>query len=135
MKVTTAALCEHAREREDGRIDLIGVFHQLHAPGFPAMQDHMTAVFVIEWAPDEVGEQPLRADLIGPQRRRILTIEGQTEVVTATTGAPPQTRLILPLDQVVFPEPGDYVFELLAAGDVVSLNPLHLLHQPAPSGS
>jgi hypothetical protein len=135
MRVTTAALCEHAREREDGRIDLVGVFHQLHAPGFPAVQEHMTAVFVIEWAPDEAGEQPLRADLVGPRRRRILAIEGQTEVVTGTSGAPPQTRLILPLEQVVFPEPGEYTFELLAAGDVVSLIPLHLLHQQAPSGS
>jgi hypothetical protein len=131
MKVTIAALCEHARERDDGRIDLIGVFHQLHAPGFPAVQEHMTAVFVLEWAADEVGEQGLRADLIGPGGRRILTIEGQTEVVPSAGRAPPQTRLILPLDQVVFPEPGDYTFELVVAGDVLPLCPLHLLPHDA----
>lgn len=129
MKVTTAALCEDARERADGRIDLLGVLHQLHAPGFPAVQEQMTAVFIIEWAADEAGPQPLRADLIGPGGRRILTIEGQTEVAPAG-GAPPQTRLILPLQQVVFPEPGEYGFELVAGGDVVALCPLHLLHVP-----
>jgi hypothetical protein len=131
MKVTTAVLCEQASERADGRIDLIGVFHQLHAPGFPAVQERMTAVFIIEWATDEVGPQQLRADLIGPRGRRILAIEGQTEVVAGTGHARPQTRLILPLDQVVFPEPGDYAFELQAGGDVITLCPLHLLqHDP-----
>ena len=129
MKVTTAALCELARERTDGRLDLIGVFDRLHAPGFPASQEQMTAVFVIEWAPDESGQQALRADLIGPGGRRILTIEGETEVQPTASGAPPQTRLILPLQQVVFPEPGDYRFELLAGGDVQSLCPLHLARQ------
>jgi hypothetical protein len=129
MKVTTAALCEQARERADGRIDLIGVFHQLHAPGFPAVQERMTAVFVIEWATDEAGPQQLRADLIGPRGRRILAIEGQTEVAAGTGEARPQTRHILPLEQVVFPEPGDYAFELLAGGDVITLCPLHLLQQ------
>jgi hypothetical protein len=128
MKVTTAALCEQAHERPDGRIDILGVMHQLHAPGFPAVQERITAVFIIEWAADEAGPQVLRADLIGPGRRRILTIEGETEVQPPAGGAPPQTRLILPLEQVVFPEPGDYAFELLAGGDVLSLCPLHLLH-------
>jgi len=129
MNVTTAVLCEHARERADGRLDLIGVFDRLHAPGFPAAQEQMTAVFVIEWAPGESGQQALRADLIGPQGRRVLTIEGQTEVQPTPSGVPPQTRLILPLEQVVFPEPGDYRFELLAGGDVRPLCPLHLIRQ------
>src|SRR3990172_9806872 len=115
MKLTIAALCEQARERNDGRLDLVGVFHELNAPGFPAVQDRMTAVFIIEWATDEVGAQPLRADLIGPGGRKILTIEGHTEVTLSAGASPPQTRLILPLEQVVFPEPGDYVFYLLAA--------------------
>jgi len=130
MKVTTAAVCEQARERDDSRIDLIGVFHQLHAPGFPAVQEHMTAVFVIEWAGDEAGEQSVRADLIGPQGRRILTIEGQTEVPANGDGAPPQTRIILPLERVVFPEPGDYHFELLAGGEVLPVCLLHVIHVP-----
>lgn len=130
MKLTTAALCEHAHERPDGRIDLVGVFHELTAPGFPAMQDAMTAVFVIEWAEDEAGEQPLRADLLAPNGRPVLTIEGHTAVAATGTGAPPQTRLIMPLEQVVFPEEGVYEFALLAGGDVVRACPLRILHRP-----
>jgi hypothetical protein len=129
MRITTAAVCEQVHERADGRIDLIGVFDRLHAPGFPAVQEQMTAVFVLEWAADESGQQDVRADLIGPQGRRVLTIEGRTEVQPTPGGAPPQTRLILPLQQVVFPEPGDYRFELVAAGELRPVCPLWLLRQ------
>ena len=131
MKLTTAALCESARERPDGRLDLLGVFHELSAPGFPAIQEHMTAVFVIEWEDDERGELPLRADLLAPGGRKVLTIEGHTEVAApGPGGAPAQSRLILPLEKVVFPVPGAYEFELLAGGDVVRACPLRLLKQP-----
>lgn len=132
MKLTTAALCEHARERTDGRLDLLGVFHDLNAPAFPAVQEHMTAVFVIEWSAEELGEQPLRADLLGPGGRKVLTIEGHTEVIASdAVGVPSQTRLVLPLEKVVFPSPGEYEFELLAGSDVVRACPLRLIERPA----
>lgn len=131
MKLTTAALCETARERNDGRLDLVGVFHELNAPGFPAVQEAMTAVFVIEWDADEQGEQPLRADLLAPDGTRVLTIEGHTAVSAEDPAAPPQTRLVMPLENVVFPTAGEYIFELLAGGDVVRACPLRLIHRPA----
>ena len=130
MRLVTAALCESATERPDGRIDLVGVYHELTAPGFPAMQEHMTAVFVLEWNEDEAGEQPLRADLMGPSGRPVLTIEGHTAVAPTLTGSPPQTRLIMPLERVVFPEAGVYEFALLAGGDVTRTCPLRILHRP-----
>jgi hypothetical protein len=131
MNLTTAALCENARERTDGRLDLLGVFHELNAPGFPAVQERMTAVFVIEWDAEELGEQPLRADLLAPDGRKVLTIEGHTAVAATDPAVPPQTRLIMPLEKVVFPEPGVYTFELLAGSDVVRTCPLRLIHRPA----
>jgi hypothetical protein len=130
MKLTTAALCESAHERPDGRIDLLGVFHELNAPGFPAVQEHMTAVFVVEWDDEERGEQPLRADLLAPGGRKVLTIEGHTAVEASDPSTPPQSRLILPLERVVFPVAGVYEFELLAGADVVRTCPLRLIHRP-----
>lgn len=131
MKLTTAALCETARERTDGRLDLSGVFHELNAPGFPAVQEKMTAVFVIEWDAEEAGEQPLRADLLAPNGSKVLTIEGHTAVSAEDPATPPQTRLIMPLEHVVFPVAGEYIFELLAGSDVVRACPLRLIHRPA----
>jgi hypothetical protein len=119
MDLKLALVCEEARERPDGRVDFIGVFDALIAPGFPAMQDRMTAVFVMEWGEDELGHQPLRADLVDARERKILTIEGHTDVAARPEHAgPPETRLILGLEKVVFPEAGRYDFQLVAGGDV-----------------
>ncbi|HEX6307029.1 MAG TPA: hypothetical protein VFZ69_02510 [Longimicrobiales bacterium] len=119
MILRLAALCEDARERPDGRLDLAGIFNELTAPGFPAMQDRMTVVFIVEWSTGETGELPLRADMVDETGRKLLTIQGHTHVDPRGTGrAPAQTRLIMPLEKVVFPRPGHYRFELLAGGDV-----------------
>jgi hypothetical protein len=119
MILKLAAVCESARERPDGRLDLAGIFNDLSAPGFPAMQERMTVVFVVEWEPDESGELPLRADMIDEGGRKLLTIQGHTDVEPRSEDrSPPQTRLIMPLEKVVFPKAGRYRFELVAGGDV-----------------
>ncbi|HSK21016.1 MAG TPA: hypothetical protein VK912_17805 [Longimicrobiales bacterium] len=118
MILRLSAVCESARERPDGRLDLSGIFNDLSAPGFPAMQERMTVVFVVEWEADETGELPLRADMIDESGRKLLTIQGHTQVdARGADRSPPQTRLIMPLEKVVFPKPGRYRFELVAGGD------------------
>lgn len=133
MILKLAAACESARERPDGRFDLTGVFNELSAPGFPAMQDRMTVVFIVEWEPDEHGELPLRADMIDESGRRLLTIQGHTQVEQRSTDrAPAQTRLIMPLEKVVFPKPGRYRFELVAGSDVADAFSLFVGEVPTP---
>ena len=120
MILKLATVCERAAERPDGRLDLIGIFNDLSAPGFPAMQDMMTVVFVVEWEPDEAGELPLRADMIDEAGRKLLTIQGHTQVEPrGADRSPPQTRLIMPLQKVIFPKAGRYRFELVAGGNAV----------------
>lgn len=119
MILRLATVCESAHERPDGRLDLNGIFNELSAPGFPAVQERMTVVFLVEWEADESGELPLRADMIDESGRKLLTIQGHTQVeARGTQRAPAQTRLIMPLEKVVFPKPGRYRFELVAGGDV-----------------
>src|SRR4051812_40734337 len=107
MKLVLSLVCEEVRERADGRMDILGVFNELGAPDFPAAQDRMTVIFLLEWEAQEAGEQPLRADLLDEAGEKILTIQGHTDVeVRDETHAPPQTRLVLPLEEVVFPHAG-----------------------------
>jgi hypothetical protein len=119
MILRLSAVCEAARVRPDGRLDLVGVFDELSAPGFPAMQDHMTAVFLIEWGEDETGMQPLRADLLDEAGNKVLTIQGHAEVSRPHDArAPARSQLVMPLDRVGFRTPGRYRFELIAGGTV-----------------
>ncbi len=134
MNLTMAVICDEARERPDGRFDIVGVYSELSAPGFPAIQERMTVVFVIEWAVEEAGTQVLRADLTDADGQRILTIEGETEVSRRAGDRPPaMTRMIMPLEQVIFPRAGRYRFDLVAGGDVHPACSL-FVGQPAESG-
>lgn len=130
MRVLYAVICEEAGARQDGRVDLHGVFHQLYAPGFPAQQDHLTLAVVLEWEPGERGDIPFRIDLADPSGAPTLTINGHTEVGDTTDGSPPQTRLVLPLQELVFPAAGTYRFELERGEERIILAPLHLIENP-----
>lgn len=118
MEIALAAVCDDARERPDGKLDLVGIFNELRAPGFPAVQERMTVVLAIAWSPAESGRQPIRADLIDADEQLILTIQGHTEVPEVQNDTSvPHTRLVMPLEKVVFPHAGRYWFRLTAAGE------------------
>lgn len=128
MRLILSLACDDAEARPDGKLDIHGVFNELNAPGFPAAQDRMTVVFVMEWERDVRGSVPFRADLVDEQGQKVLTIQGHTEVhAPAASGAPATTRLVMPLERVVFPHPGAYRFVLSARGREVEGIPLHLV--------
>lgn len=132
MELILAAACEDARARPDGRLDLVGVFDELSAPGFPARQDRMTVVFIMEWPPEQEGRQEFRADLMDDAGTRVLTIEGHTDV-SGEGRRRPRTQLIMPLEKVVFPHAGAYRFRLTVGGETVSAIPLFLSEAPEDS--
>ena len=120
MKLLLSIACEDARSRPDGRLDFVGVFDELQAPGFPAAQDRMTVVFIMQWEPHEQGRKEFRADLVDRNDRKVLTIEGHTDVGGPVGGrGKPKTQLIMPLEKVVFPEEGEYRF-MLSVDDVTT---------------
>ena len=131
MRVLYTVLCEDAKPRDDGRVDLSGVFHHLFAPGFPAQQERMTLVVNLEWEPAETGKVDFRIDLLDPAGAPTGSITGQTEVGIPGPHQPPQrTSLVVELSGVVFPTEGVYEFELHARGERVRLAPLHLIEHP-----
>lgn len=131
MRVLYSLICEHAESRNDGRVDIHGVFHQLFAPGFPASQDQLVLAVAIEWDVEREGRRDLQIDLLDPSRSPVLTIRGHTDVTPRTPHeAPPRTLLVLPMKDVVFPAAGTYLFELQAEDGNVPLAPFHLIEDP-----
>jgi hypothetical protein len=132
MKLLYALLCEDAQERQDGRLDVHGVFHQLYAPGFPAQQEHMTLAVAVEWEPIERGRIEFSIELVDPSNSPVVTISGHTDVADQQPmQGPPQTRVVMPLDNIVFPAEGSYAFELVVKGERQRLAPLHLIRDTA----
>lgn len=131
MRVLYAVICEEAEARADGRMDMHGVFHQLYAPGFPAQQERMVLAAAVEWNEGELGRQPFRIDLLDPDQTPVLTISGHTDVGASAGGdAPPQTRLVMPLEGIVFPVAGTFVFQFYHAESVLPIAPIHLIENP-----
>lgn len=132
MRILASSLCDHAAATPDGKVDQHGVFHDLYAPGFPARQDRMTLVLVLEWDRSDSGRYTFRVDVTGPGRRPVLTLEGQSEVTPRPADRPPpRTRLVMPLEDVVFPVAGRYEFRITAKGRTLR-GPILYLIEAAP---
>lgn len=117
MRILASAVCDHAAASPDGKLDIRGIFHDLYASGFPARQDKMTLVLVLEWDRSDSGRYTFRVDVRGPGGKPTLTVEGHSEVTPRPRSRPPpRTRLVMPLEDVVFPEPGRYDFRVTAKG-------------------
>jgi hypothetical protein len=135
MILRFSAVCDDARPTPDGKVDLHGVYHDLSAPGFPAQQERLVVVLVIEWARDDHGRYLFKADLEDDDGNVSVTVEGETEVHRATPGQPPaRSQLIMPLEGVIFPRAGQYTFRVTVKGRVLDGPGVYLMEVPE-SGS
>ncbi len=135
MRLLAAAVCDRAAASAGGKLDLSGVFHDLYAPGFPAKQDRMMLVLSLEWDEGDRGRYAFRVHVKGPNGRPTLSVEGHSDVEPRPSDRPPpRTRLVMPLEEVVFPAPGRYVFEVQAKGKTF-VGPVLYLIQSGEAGS
>jgi hypothetical protein len=128
VKLLLALLCDDASLDRHGRLDIHGVLNELSAPGFPARQDRMVLVLVLEWLPQDHGRFALRVDLLSPDGKPNVTVNGHTDVDARASGRPPaRTQLVMPLESVVFPAPGPYRFRVRVKGQDLEGPTLHLI--------
>lgn len=132
MELALGLVCDDARVDPEGKLDVRGAFHDLYAPGFPAKQDRMVLVLALEWDQGDHGRYQFTVDLVDPQGRPSLTVRGHSDVDAREEGRPPpRTRLVMPLEEVVFPVPGRYRFKLQAKGREFDGPTVHLVRTEA----
>lgn len=131
MHLRFSAVCDHAEPTPDGKVNIRGVYHDLSAPGFPAQQDGLVLVIVIEWDRDDHGRYGFKVDLEDEDGDISLTVEGETDVHRPAADQPPsRSQLILPMDGVVFPHPGQYTFRLKVKGRTLEGPGVYLMEVP-----
>lgn len=131
MRLRFSAVCDDARPTPDGKVDVHGVFHDLSAPGFPAQQDHLVLVLVLEWDRADHGRYLFKADLEHENGQVSLTVEGETEVHQVAADQPPaRSPLIMPMEGVIFPEAGQYTFKVKVKGHTFDGPGIYLLETP-----
>ena len=132
MRILASAVCDHAGVDAGGKLDLQGVFHDLYAPGFPAQQGRMILVLVLEWDRGDSGRYEFRIDVRDPSGNLTLSVDGYSEVSPRPADRPPpRTRLMMPLEDVVFPVPGPYEFDLKVKGRELAGPTLYLVEMEA----
>ncbi len=133
MNLQLALVCDDARTTSEGKLDVHGIFNDLFAPGFPAKQDRMILVLVLEWDRKDEGRHKFKVDLLDPSGRPTLTVDGHSDVDPRAPDRPPaRTRLILPMEEVVFPSPGRYTFRIQVKGTALPGPSLHLVEAKEP---
>jgi hypothetical protein len=137
MILRFSAICEDAHPTSNGRVDVGGVYHDLSAPGFPAKQDRLVLVLVLEWDAGDHGRYLFRADLEDEEGKPSLTVEGETEVHAPQPGHPPsRSQLVMPLEDVVFPHAGQYTFRIKVKGQTLEGPGIYLMEaEPEPAAS
>lgn len=136
MRLRFSAICEDARPTPTLRIDAHGIYHDLAAPGFPAKQEHMVLVLVLEWDREDHGRYLFKADLEDDAGEVSLTVEGETEVRSAEEGQPPaRSQLIMPIEEVVFPHAGQYTFRVRVKGRTLEGPGIYLMEVPEQQAS
>ena len=120
--------CADAGAGPDGKLSIHGIFNELNAPDFPALQDRIVLVGIVEWQRELEGRIPFAVDLDDPDGVSIFSIEGHTDVeARPLSRAPAKTHLILPLKNVMFPVPGHYRARININGSDLSGPSMHLL--------
>ncbi len=120
--------CTDATARADGKLDIHGVFNELYAPDFPARQDHMVLVGIVEWQRELQGRIPFAVDLVDAEGMAIFSIDGHTDVdARPPAKAPAKSHFILPLENVMFPAPGRYRVRIRLDDSELAGPSMHLL--------
>ena len=125
---TTLLFCQDASAGPDGRLNIQGVFNDLYAPDFPARQDRLVLVGVIEWERDTQGRIPFKIDLTDPEGKSVFSIDGHTDVKSQPmNSAPARTHLVLPMEKVIFPVAGQYRVRLAVNDEEIFGPSIHLM--------
>jgi len=128
MQLLMAVVCDEARVNPEGKLDVHGVFNDLYAPAFPAKQDRMVLVLVVEWDREDDGRYQFRVDLEDEDGKPSLSVQGHTDVDRRPIDRPPpRTRLIMPIEEAIFPSPGPYRFMVRMKGETFTGPSLYLV--------
>lgn len=114
-------ICDDIRQEVGGKISLMGLFENIFATHFPAIQPRLA--IINEWS-DGVGEFDCLLRILSPDRKAVLR-ETQTRIKLASAGQ--KHRDVSIHLNVEFREPGTYWIENYIDGGMVNSVPLQVL--------
>ena len=130
MELTLALLADYANVSREGKLNIMGIFEQIHAQQFPATHPQMQLVMRIEASPFEAGMHPVNLSFIDADAREMFAIPGALAIPESQDGQNITTNQIFVLNGITFPKAGLYEFVIMADSDELGRVPLRVLALP-----
>jgi hypothetical protein len=93
----------------------------------------MVMVVVLDWDRADRGQYQLKGELVAPDGRVVLTVDGHSDVKPMPPGHPPaRTRIVMNVENAVFPSPGRYHLRFIVKGRRFRGPSLHLVELETP---
>lgn len=101
-------LADYANMTGDGKLNVLGIFGQINARTFP--HKHRAMVLIAQIALD-IGERPITRPIafrLLDDDAALFEITGDVPFQQDENGHIRDTNIVVPLNDIVFPKPGDY---------------------------
>jgi hypothetical protein len=132
MEVTLAVLADYANVSQNGKLNIMGIFQEVHPPELPFQLPQMYLVVSFEAGPAEFGSaKDIRFALLDSDGNEMLALAGQTTVPHPDRpGSRAYINEVIGLNGIAFERPGDYGFSILVQGETKGTVELHI-NEPA----
>lgn len=118
MEIDLALLADAATVDASGKLNILGVFDRLAAPTFPVKHGRLSLVLRFAAGMQEAGTHRARISLRSPGGKDLFDLNGDMKLDPGPASAGGMIRVphVIHLDGLVFPEPGQYSFEVRVDG-------------------
>lgn len=131
MQIRIAALADYTNITGNGKLNIMGIFSQIHAVAVPAKHPMMQFVVQFAFEPAETGEKNIRILLQDADGKVVVSLEGVLQIPPASGSDPVIVNQLLELHDVLFPVFGSYEFVIEIDGETMPIKvPLDVLPIP-----
>lgn len=118
MRTLLFLVADYANVTSDGKLNVMGIFNDIHAFNFPARHPSMHLVAKLGAELSEYGQKrSFTVILMDADGNHVMEIAGEFDIPKGQDGRKPEVNLILDLKDIILPKPGRYQFALLVDKD------------------
>lgn len=111
MKVTMALLADYANVSREGKLNVLGIFHQFNTSILPAALPQFQFVLTLEGDFADSGrEHEIEIRCMSPSGQDLFKMEGKFSVRGGAPGITLRTNQILTINHLTFKEAGGHIF-------------------------
>ena len=132
MHITMAVVADAANRSDNGKLNLLGVFHTLFAVSTPCQHPHMAIVLNFEATAMERGtRQKIGIRLVNSDGKTVINMpDSFLDVPNDPSVVTPQLSLIVNIAGVMFESFGGYQFDIEINGNIAGRIPIAIMALP-----